>query len=189
MKLRDYQIELSDKATSILQKYGLVYLALEPRVGKTLTAFATAHKFGAKKILFVTKKKAKADVMAQVLDANFGFEKIDVDNFEQLHNIGSDYDLVIIDEAHSCFIGDTIIDGKRIKDINLGDSLKSFNFTKGVYEDKNVVNIYKNQLTEKLVKIKCNGNEIICTESHQIYTKRGWVKAIDITTEDELQVL
>jgi hypothetical protein len=101
MQLRHYQIELSDKATKILNQYGLVYLAMEVRTGKTLTAFATAHKFGAKKILFVTKKKAKADVMAQVLDANFNFDKIDVDNFEQLHNIGTDYDLVIIDEAHS----------------------------------------------------------------------------------------
>jgi hypothetical protein len=101
MQLRDYQIELSDKATKILNKYGLVYLAMEVRTGKTLTAFATAYKFGAKKILFVTKKKAKADVMAQVLDANFNFNKIDVDNFEQLHNIGTDYDIVIIDEAHS----------------------------------------------------------------------------------------
>jgi len=101
MQLRDYQIELSDKATQILNDSGLVYLAMEVRTGKTLTAFATAHKFGAKRVLFVTKKKAKADVMAQVVDANFGFEKIDVDNFEQLHNVDSNYDLVIIDEAHS----------------------------------------------------------------------------------------
>ena len=101
MQLRDYQVELSDKATQILNDYGLVYLALEPRVGKTLTSFATAYKFGAKKVLFVTKKKAKADIMAQVLDANFGFEKIDVDNFEQLHNVSEEFDLIIIDEAHS----------------------------------------------------------------------------------------
>ena len=101
MILRDYQIDLSNKAAQILYDYGLVYLAMEVRTGKTLTAFATAHKFGAKKILFVTKKKAKADIMAQVLDANFNFDKIDVDNFEQLHNIGTDYDCIIIDEAHS----------------------------------------------------------------------------------------
>jgi hypothetical protein len=101
MILRDYQIDLSNKAAQILYDYGLVYLAMEVRTGKTLTAFATAYKFGAKKILFVTKKKAKADIMAQVLDANFNFDKIDVDNFEQLHNIGTDYDCIIIDEAHS----------------------------------------------------------------------------------------
>ena len=100
MQLRDYQIELSDKATSILNQYRLVYLALEPRVGKTLTAFATAHKFGAKKVLFVTKKKAIDDIIAQGKKMGFDLE-IYVTNYEQLHNVGTDYDLVIIDEAHS----------------------------------------------------------------------------------------
>jgi intein/homing endonuclease len=138
--------------------------------------------------LFVTKKKAIQDIIGQFV----GFNKtiaLYVTNYEQLGNVHESFDLIIIDEAHSCFIGDTLIDGKKIKDINLLDSLKTFNFTKGVYEYKDVVNIYKNKLSERLVKIKCNGKEIVCTESHEIYTKRGWVKAIDITTSDELQVL
>jgi hypothetical protein len=100
MQLRDYQIELSDKATQILNDYGLVYLALEPRVGKTLTAFATAYKFGAKKILFVTKKKAIDDIIAQGKKMGFDLE-IYVTNYEQLHNVTDNYDLIIIDEAHS----------------------------------------------------------------------------------------
>jgi superfamily II DNA or RNA helicase len=65
MILRDYQVELSNKATQILKDYGLVYLAMQVRTGKTLTAFATAHKFGAKKVLIVTKKKAIDDIIAQ----------------------------------------------------------------------------------------------------------------------------
>jgi DNA replication protein DnaC len=161
---------------------------MQVRTGKTLTAMATAHKFGAKSVLFVTKKKAIIDIVNQF--SGSGIEMgIYVTNYEQLANVHESFDLIIIDEAHSCFIGDTLIDGKKIKDINLRDSLKTFNFTKGVYEYKNVVNIYKNKLSERLVKIKCNGKEIVCTESHEIYTKRGWVKAIDITTSDELQVL
>jgi hypothetical protein len=100
MQLRDYQVELSDKATEILNEYGFVYLALEPRVGKTLTAFATAHKYGAKKILFVTKKKAIDDIIAQAKKLGLNLE-VYVTNYEQLHNVGTDYDLVIIDEAHS----------------------------------------------------------------------------------------
>jgi hypothetical protein len=161
---------------------------MQVRTGKTLTAMATAHKFGAKSVLFVTKKKAIQDITDQFV----GFNKtiaLYVTNYEQLGNVHESFDLIIIDESHSCFIGDTLIDGKKIKDINLRDSLKTFNFTKGVYEYKNVKNIYKNKLSERLVKIKCNGKEIVCTESHEIYTKRGWVKAIDITTYDELQVL
>jgi SNF2 family DNA or RNA helicase len=100
MILRDYQIELSNKATQILKEYGLVYLAMQVRTGKTLTAFATAHKFGAKKVLFVTKKKAIDDIIAQGVELGLNLE-IYVTNYEQLHNVGTKFDLVIIDEAHS----------------------------------------------------------------------------------------
>jgi SNF2 family DNA or RNA helicase len=100
MQLRDYQIELSDKATKILHNYGLVYLAMQVRTGKTLTAFATAHKFGAKKVLFVTKKKAIDDIIAQGVELGLNLE-IYVTNYEQLHNVNDEFDLVIIDEAHS----------------------------------------------------------------------------------------
>ena len=56
MKLRDYQEEISDKAVKLLKTYKIAYLAMQVRTGKTLTAIATAHKFGATKILFITKK-------------------------------------------------------------------------------------------------------------------------------------
>jgi SNF2 family DNA or RNA helicase len=100
MQLRDYQIELSDKATNILHNYGLVYLAMQVRTGKTLTAFATAHKFGAKKVLFVTKKKAIDDIIAQGVELGLNLD-IYVTNYEQLHNVNDEFDLIIIDEAHS----------------------------------------------------------------------------------------
>ena len=100
MHLRDYQIKLSDKATKILNQYGLVYLAMEVRTGKTLTAFATAHKFGAKKVLFVTKKKAIDDIITQAKKLGLDLE-IYVTNYEQLHNVSDEFDLIIIDEAHS----------------------------------------------------------------------------------------
>ena len=99
--LRDYQIEISDNAVEKLRKHKIVYLAMEVRTGKTLTAFATALKFGAMTILFVTKKKAKSDIMSQLGDSGLLFHCVDVTNFEQLHNYINGYDLVIIDEAHS----------------------------------------------------------------------------------------
>jgi hypothetical protein len=100
MQLRDYQIELSDKATQILRDYGLVYLAMEVRTGKTLTSLVTAHKFGAKKVLFVTKKKAIDDIIGQAKKLGLNFV-IYVTNYEQLHNVNEEFDLIIIDEAHS----------------------------------------------------------------------------------------
>ena len=101
LKLRDYQEKISNEAVDILRKYGLVYIAAQPRVGKTLTAFAIAHKYRSQIILFVTKKKAKADIMAQLLDSEYKFDRIDVTNYEQLHNYENIYDAVIIDEAHN----------------------------------------------------------------------------------------
>lgn len=98
--LRDYQDRISNQAVAILQEYGLVYLAMEPRTGKTLTAFATAQRYGAQTILFVTKKKAKADIMSQLQESGLMFHCVEVTNYEQLHNFLCGYDLIIIDEAH-----------------------------------------------------------------------------------------
>jgi superfamily II DNA or RNA helicase len=65
LELRDYQEEISDKAVELLKKYRIAYLAMQVRTGKTLTAMATAYKFGAKSVLFVTKKKAISDIVNQ----------------------------------------------------------------------------------------------------------------------------
>ena len=66
MTLRDYQVRISDEAVEILKEHGLVYLAMEPRTGKTLTSIVTAYKVGAKDVLFVTKKKAINDILEQL---------------------------------------------------------------------------------------------------------------------------
>ena len=101
MQLRDYQERISNQAVDILKKYGLVYLAVQPRVGKTLTSFAIAFKSDAKSVLFVTKKKAKRDILLQLDESGYKFDLVDVDNYEQLHNYQPIYDIIIIDEAHN----------------------------------------------------------------------------------------
>ncbi len=100
IELRDYQEEISTKAANLLRSKKIAYLAMEVRTGKTLTALATAMKFGAKRILFVTKKKAINDIYEQSVQCGYDF-RLDIVNYEQLHKIVPIYDLVIIDEAHS----------------------------------------------------------------------------------------
>jgi hypothetical protein len=97
--LRDYQIEISNRAASILAAHGLVYLAMEVRTGKTLTALQTAVNAKAKQVLFVTKKKAisSIDKDFELLSPAFN---LCLTNFEQLHKIQPGFDLVIVDEAH-----------------------------------------------------------------------------------------
>jgi len=99
MQPRPYQISISDKAADIIRKYGLVYLAMQVRCGKTVTALLTAEKVGAGVILFLTKKK----VISGILDDHkqLGLKAdIIVTNYENIHKIEQPFDIVICDEAH-----------------------------------------------------------------------------------------
>jgi SNF2 family DNA or RNA helicase len=99
MQPRDYQISISEKAADIIRKYGLVYLAMQVRCGKTVTALLTADKIGAGVILFLTKKK----VISGILDDHkqLGLKAdIIVTNYENLHHVKHPFDIVICDEAH-----------------------------------------------------------------------------------------
>ena len=60
MTLRDYQTDIAAKAVEILREHGIVYLAMQVRTGKTITALHTADLMSAQRVLFVTLKKPSA---------------------------------------------------------------------------------------------------------------------------------
>jgi superfamily II DNA or RNA helicase len=100
MNLRTYQHEISNKAVDLLHEFGIAYLSMQVRTGKTITALNTAKLYGAKNVLFVTKKKAIPSIEADYGHFAEHFA-ISIINYEQLHNYTGKPDLVIIDEAHS----------------------------------------------------------------------------------------
>jgi hypothetical protein len=99
MKLRPYQLEISEKAVNILNKNKIVYLSMEVRTGKTLTALNIANLYKAKNVLFLTKKKAIKSILDDYSNFNFTFD-ITVLNDESIHKLGLDFDFVIHDEHH-----------------------------------------------------------------------------------------
>jgi hypothetical protein len=99
LQLRDYQVKLANEGCDILKNKGLVYFALQVRVGKTLTALQTAENFGAKNVLFLTKIKAFSSIQWDYDQMNFSF-KLTIGNDESLHKITDTFDLVIHDEHH-----------------------------------------------------------------------------------------
>jgi hypothetical protein len=98
-ELRPYQIELSKVACKKLQELGIVYLAMEVRTGKSLTALECARLYGAKRVLFLTKKKAIASIEGDYALLNPGYE-LTVANNESLHKVEGEFDLLVMDEAH-----------------------------------------------------------------------------------------
>lgn len=100
MQLRDYQVDISTEAIKILKEFGLVYLAMQVRTGKTITSLHIASLYGAKKVLFVTKKKAISSIQDDYDNSNCLYD-IDIVNYESVHKAQENYDLIIIDEAHA----------------------------------------------------------------------------------------
>ncbi len=114
MKFRKYQSEIIDKAFDVLVKYGFVYLSMQVRTGKTLTAMGTAQKLGVDNMLFVTKKKAISSIEDdyKLLSPKFHLTVI---NYESLHKVAGKYECIVLDEAHG--MGAFPKPSKRAKDI------------------------------------------------------------------------
>lgn len=101
MELRDYQKEIASQGVEILKKHKILILAMQVRTGKSITAMEVARQYGARKVLFVTKKKAIRSIESDWELFDPGFE-LTVINYESLHRIkNKGFDLVIADESHS----------------------------------------------------------------------------------------
>ncbi len=99
IKLRDYQTKGAEQGCKILKELGLVYFCWSVRTGKTLTALQTASNYGAKNVLFLTKKKAIKSIEDDYSKLPFKFA-LTVINYESLHKVKGDFDLIILDENH-----------------------------------------------------------------------------------------
>ena len=100
MKFREYQTTIIEKAKGVLEAHRFVYLSMEVRTGKTLTALGVADKLGITNLLFVTKKKAIGSIEADYKKLMPGYQ-ITVINYESLHKVTGKFDLLVLDEAHT----------------------------------------------------------------------------------------
>jgi DNA-binding transcriptional regulator YiaG len=97
-ELRDYQQKASKQGLEILNKHHILILNYEVRTGKTHIALDIAKNYN--KVLFVTKKKAITSIEKDYTMANHSFD-LTIINYESLHKVRANYDLVICDESHT----------------------------------------------------------------------------------------
>ena len=97
---RSYQEDIIEKGIYVLNKHKFVYLSMEVRTGKTLTALGICKKLGVDSVLFVTKKKAMLSIESDYYQLNPDFD-FKVINYESLHKVCvGGWDVIICDEAH-----------------------------------------------------------------------------------------
>ena len=123
IELRDYQKDISSQGADILFEKGFLYLSMQVRTGKTLTAMATCNKLVERgvfehpvSVLFLTKKKAISGIEKDI--EGFGSPLLDVEviNYESIHKRGKKcWDIVVCDEAHG--LGAFPKPSKRARDV------------------------------------------------------------------------
>ena len=101
MEFREYQKDIIQKGLGVIKKSRFLYLSMEVRTGKTLTAMGIADCLPVKNMLFITKKKAISSIQYDYDMLEPGYE-LQVINYESLHKIDTKgVDIVVCDEAHS----------------------------------------------------------------------------------------
>tara|TARA_A100001391_G_scaffold151040_2_gene108549 strand:- start:6829 stop:8064 length:1236 start_codon:yes stop_codon:yes gene_type:complete len=124
MKLnwRTYQQRIINQGREVINKYRFVYLAMEVRTGKTLTALGIARACAYRNVVFLTKKKAISSIIKdyELLQPNFFIKII---NYESMHKLDiSRCDFLVLDEAHG--LGAFPKPSKRAKDVR--DFIKKY---------------------------------------------------------------
>ena len=105
MRPYNHQTEISGQAAAILAQHGAVYLAMEERTGKTLTAILVAEQYKALRVLVITKAKATVGWFETITKYK-PLMPIDVVSYHQAYKCTvRAYDFVIIDEAHAILSG------------------------------------------------------------------------------------
>lgn len=89
-----------------------------------------------------------------------------------------------------CLAGDTMINTnkglKQIKDIKPGDIVLSYNEETKQTEYKKVLNSLMTSPSREVIEIEYNNKKITCTPEHRILTKRGYIEAQYLNTNDEI---
>ena len=104
----------------------------------------------------------------------------------ELYEISKNFGMIVQDE---CFPAGTLIDGKDISTLKVGDTITTFNHALGKEEQRRVAHTFKRKPTA-IIKLRLtSGKEIVCTPEHPFYTQRGYVPAIYLTVDDEMHTL
>ena len=207
-KLRGYQLEavaafVDPKRT---QSLGRGILNMPIRSGKTLTAAAVASALGTTTIFLVPSQlllEQTYKAFTKALKADIGIigkgvwkpRDVTIASVQMLaarrtknlmtakpeyRALAGKFGLVIFDE---CFPAGTLVDGRRIETIKTGDMVMAFDEKTGAFRRRYVVRTFKSK-PSTMVTVHTAAGAVSCTSSHPFWTRRGWVAAGALQSND-----
>ena len=89
-----------------------------------------------------------------------------------------------MDEFHHCFPAGTLVDGRDIASLKVGDVVTAFDEKTGELHQRTVTHTFKNVAPKYMVRVTTAHHSVECTLSHPFWTQRGWVKAGELNDAD-----
>jgi len=92
-------------------------------------------------------------------------------------------DYLVIDE---CFVAGTLVDGRPIETIQIGDIVTAYDEKTRRMANGKVTQLFKRRAPFRLVRVTASGRQIICTYNHPILSRYGWIPAGELNENDEI---
>ena len=102
-------------------------------------------------------------------------------------DLGSWAEQVTLWVTDECFPAGTLVDGRPIQDLRVGDTVTAFDEKTGGFEKRRVVRVFRNSAPKYMVRLTVPGHHVLyCTPGHPFWTRRGWVEAARLQPNDEV---
>lgn len=130
------------------------------------------------------------------------------DNFipskEEIFNVLKDYTGIPQVRMDNCFVGYTRISVpikgnarngknysvKRVKDLNIGDDVYSFNIKTQKIEISKVTKVFTRKVNERFhINFEQLKHGVVTTANHPFFTNRGWINAEDLHLNDTIYTI
>jgi superfamily II DNA or RNA helicase len=93
-------------------------------------------------------------------------------------------DLIIVDE---CFPAGTLVDGRPIESIAVGETVRAFDHATGCVAERAVTHVFRSVPKGALVTIRLgDGTRLTCTAEHPTYTRGGYAPAASLVPGTEV---
>jgi len=90
-------------------------------------------------------------------------------------------------QTDECFPAGTLVDGRPIETLRVGDVVASFDERFGVLRSRRIVRLFKNPAPRHMVRLYTQAHHVLeCTPNHPIFTQRGWVAAGGLNADDKV---
>lgn len=183
MNLRPYQIDLIERSMQSLARHGKVIAQLPTGGGKTVCFCSIIESYvknGKRVLLLVHRKELIQQAAAKLfkMSINHGYilsgvqpaysRPVQLASIQTLirRDMPRNIDLIITDE---CFPKGTLIDGRPIENIAVGDYVASYNHILNIVEKKKVTRVFSSDAKTLCKLYFTNGKTLVCTPGHPFF--------------------